>query len=85
MVHDSIVVVEVVVEVVVVFCTYIAGGETPDEVASVEAAQIARVDRLELLAELLHLQESTEDKDIRQSNVTLRGGNAFKYRLKYPN
>lgn len=84
MVHDSIVVVEVEIEVVV-FCTYIAGGEAPDEVASVEAAQVARVDRLELLAELLHLQESTEDKDIRQSKVTLRGGNAFKYRLKYPN
>ena len=65
MVHDSI----VVVVVIVVFCTYITGGEAPDEVASVEAAQVARVDRLELFAELLHLQESTEDKDIRQSTV----------------
>ena len=68
MVHDSLVV-EVEIEVVVGFCTYIAGGKAPDEVASAEAAQIARVDRLELFAELLHLQESTEDKDIRQSTV----------------
>lgn len=73
MVHDSI-----VVEVVVGFCTYIAGGKAPDEVASVEAAQIARVDRLELLAELLHLQDRTVDKDIHQSRVQshVRGGKA---------
>jgi hypothetical protein len=45
--------------------TYVAGGEGAREVLLADAAQVARVDGLELLAELLNLREESEKTDKR--------------------